>query len=142
MAFPILMAVGAGLGAAKYEQDRRNADRQRQSESTIAAYSPWTGMQAQRVNDPDFMASTLQGASTGASLGQSMENADAAKALQASQVGMNNAAADYYQTQAQGGSAGAIGPVGQQPPVSQELMYANGQNMSMGSPYPNMQRRY
>lgn len=145
MAFPILAVIGAAAGAAKAESDRRKAEAQRKTEGTIAAYSPWTGMQAQRVSDPDFLGSTLQGASMGASMGQNIDAADAATALQASEIGKNNAQANYYQSQAGGGSAGAIGSAGQPQSFSQDMMnmqYAKPQNQSYGSPYPSMPLRY
>jgi hypothetical protein len=146
MAFPLLMVLGAAAGAAKAESDRRKAEAQRQTEGTIAAYSPWTGMQAQRVADPDAIGSTLQGASMGASMGQNMDAAKGAEALQASEIGKNNSQANYYQAQAGGGSAGAIGANAPQDPSSQNLMqYGAAPNMSQGmpsySPYAGMPRR-
>lgn len=121
MPFPIALAVGAALGAAKYEQDRKKAERQRETEGTVAAYSPWTGMQAQRVQDPDLLGSVLGGASAGAGMGQSVDAAGASDAMNAKQGGLIDAQTNYYNGLAgsqqqggyasapQGGSAGAMG---------------------------------
>ncbi len=110
MPFPIALAVGAALGAAKYKQDEEKAKRQRETEGTIAAYSPWTGMQAQRVEDPNLLGSMLGGASTGASMGQSFDTAANADAMNEKQGGLIDAQTNYYNSLAKPqGSAGAMG---------------------------------
>jgi len=54
--------LGAALGAAKHNQDRKAAQRARQQEAQIAQWSPWTGMQAQRVQDPSLIGNVGYGA--------------------------------------------------------------------------------
>lgn len=123
MPFPIALAVGAALGAAKYEQDRKKAERERETQGTIAAYSPWTGMQAHAVSDPDALGSVLGGASAGAGMGQSIDSAGAADVMNEKQGGLIDAQTNYYNglagaqqggngyaTAPQGGSAGSMGP--------------------------------
>lgn len=130
MPFPIALAVGAALGAAKYAQDKKKADMERQAQGTVAAYSPWTGMQAQTVHDPDALGSILGGASAGAGLGQNMDAAGAQEALQAKQGGLIDAQSNYYNSLAQGGGYAGAGSAGSMGNVA-------GQNpwMQMGQPY-------
>ena len=64
--------LGAALGAAKHNQDRKAAQRARQQEAQIAQWSPWTGMQAQRVQDPSLIGNVGYGALTGGMVEQQM----------------------------------------------------------------------
>lgn len=77
-----MMAIGGGLGLAKNVLiDQPAAKRQRNLQATIAQYSPWTGMQAQGVQDPSAFGSGLQGATAGVMLAQGMQQAEASKGL-------------------------------------------------------------
>lgn len=95
--FWIPLAIGAAAGIAKGEQDKKRAARQRNVEAATAAYSPWTGMKPNAVQEgPSSLESGLQGASTGAALGQGMESAENAGALNKSQIEVNTATANAY----------------------------------------------
>ena len=61
---------GAGLGLLKQFEDQKAADRARKQEASIAQWSPWTGMAAQRIADPSLLGNVSQGALTGAAMGQ------------------------------------------------------------------------
>ena len=93
----IPLIIGAALGAAKYADDLQRQKMENQTQGTIAAYSPWTGMQAKPAANPSLIGNVAQGAATGAALGQNSEAADAAKS--AADKGAETAA----------GSAGALG---------------------------------
>lgn len=93
----IPLIIGAAIGAAKYADDLQRQKMENQAQGTIAAYSPWTGMQAKAAENPSLIGNVAQGAATGAALGQSSEAADAAKS--AADKGAEIAA----------GSAGALG---------------------------------
>lgn len=68
---PVLAGMAA-LGLARGMMDQKRASKERKQEAEIARYSPWTGMQAQRVKDADILGSTMQGAMGGAMIGQAM----------------------------------------------------------------------
>ncbi len=87
-----LAAIGAGVGLLKSNADRQRAERQRQMESEVARYSPWTGFAPQRVQEADPLGSVMQGGMTGAMLGQGMAGADKQNALLDAQT-------KYYQGQ-------------------------------------------
>lgn len=72
---PVTMGLlaGAGVGLLKGGVlDKNKEKRQRKQEAEIARYSPWTGMQAQRVQEADPLGSAMQGAMGGAMLGQGL----------------------------------------------------------------------
>ena len=69
--WPLLLA-GAGLGAVRSMQQEQQAKQDRKREAEIARWSPWSGMQAQRVGSPDYMGNIMQGGMTGAMMGQAM----------------------------------------------------------------------
>lgn len=124
----IPLLIGAAAGALKYDQDRRQAERDAQTQGTIAAYSPWTGMQANsHIAQPSALGSIAGGAATGASMGQSMDSADAQGAMNAKQGGLIDAQTNYYNNmtpqqtgyaQPMAGSAGSYGNKMQQPGMS------------------------
>ena len=64
------LLAGAGLGLVKGELiDRPKEKRQRKQEAEIARYSPWGGMQAQRVQEADPFGSMMQGGMAGGMMG-------------------------------------------------------------------------
>lgn len=70
----VAVAVGAGVGLTKAELiDQPKADRQRKLAASTQRYSPWTGLQAQPVQEADPMGSMLQYGATGASMGSNMK---------------------------------------------------------------------
>jgi len=72
-----MAGIGAGVGLLKSEfVDRPRADRERRREGQIAQWSPWTGMQPNRVSEADPMGLMMQGGMTGAMLGQGMARTD------------------------------------------------------------------
>lgn len=112
--FWIPLAIGAAAGIAKAQEDKKKAARQRNAEAATAAYSPWTGMKPNAVQEGSGnLEGALQGASTGAALGQGMEGAENAAAMNKSQMDVNTATADYYnraggpKTMIAGGAAAA-----------------------------------
>lgn len=69
-----------GGGLLKSELiDAPRAAKERQLAAATQAYSPWTGLKAQPVHEPDPAGSALQFGATGAALGQSSEMNDAMK---------------------------------------------------------------
>lgn len=69
------LVIGAGLGALKNLEANQMASKNRQTQSAIARYSPWTGMQPQNVQDPSIIGDVLQGGTAGAMFGQGMAGA-------------------------------------------------------------------
>lgn len=69
--WPLILA-GAGVGAMRSMQQEQQAKQDRKREAEIARWSPWTGMQAQRPGNPDYMGNLMQGGMTGAMMGQAM----------------------------------------------------------------------
>jgi hypothetical protein len=72
---PITMALmfgGMGLGKS-FLVDQPKEARQRKLAAETQRYSPWTGLQAGAINEADPFGATLQGAASGASFGQNME---------------------------------------------------------------------
>lgn len=64
--WPIL----AATGAAKAELiDKPKADRQRQRAAVQTMYSPWTGLQPEKVEEADTLGSALQWGLAGAMMG-------------------------------------------------------------------------
>jgi len=96
-----LIAAGvlAAAGVAKSEfSDKPRAEKKRALAAETARYSPWTGMTPESVQEADPLGSGLQGAMTGAALGQSISNASSARKFQDAQAGYLN----------RGGGGGAI----------------------------------
>ncbi len=78
---PITLAmIGGGLGVGKYFMDKEKEDKQRVLAAETARWSPWTGMQAQMPQQADLAGSVMQGAVTGAMMGQYMGGGEAAAA--------------------------------------------------------------
>ena len=78
------------LGAAGFAKsqliDRPKEARDRKFESVKAMWAPWTGMQPNAVKEADPFGSTIQGAFTGASLGQAAASAQALDAYTKAQT--------------------------------------------------------
>lgn len=70
MAFWIPLAIGAGLGVAKFAADKEKEKRERALQAATARYSPWTGMSPQAVAEPSLMGNLVQGGTAGAMFGQ------------------------------------------------------------------------
>lgn len=77
-----LAGAGAGalLGLYKNQEAKKQAERDRRTQAQIAAYSPWTGMQAHSVSDPSMTGDVLQGTATGVGMGQGFDTAAANQA--------------------------------------------------------------
>ena len=80
------VAVGvAAVGMAKSEFiDRPAAERQRKLAAQTELYSPWTGMKAGKINEPDTFGAGLKYGATGAMIGNSLadQSIDQEKALE------------------------------------------------------------
>lgn len=76
---PALLGMLA-LSAVKSQRDQERADRDRAMKAEMMRYSPWTGMGRDPVfQNPDAMATLMQGGMTGAMMGSMMDqNAPAA----------------------------------------------------------------
>lgn len=92
---------GAGGGVLKYLGDKGAAKKQRELQSKIARYSPWTGMQPDlsAIKDPNLFGSVLQGATGGLLMGSKMGGAAGAVAPAAAEAATPSA----------GGIMGAVG---------------------------------
>ena len=82
------LAIGAGAGLLKSELiDKPKEERQRRLAAATQRYSPWTGLQANPVQEADPFGSMLQYGATGASMGAGIQSAqsqaDLNKALSA-----------------------------------------------------------
>jgi hypothetical protein len=72
------LAIAAALAAAKNELvDQPAAKRARTLAAATQKYSPWTGLQAQPVQDPNVVGGMMQAGATGAMIGQGVENSSA-----------------------------------------------------------------
>lgn len=74
------LLAGAGTGLGKGLLDQEKEKRNRKMEAQIAAYSPWSGMGAQRVQEADTLGAVMQGGMTGAMMGQMMGGGSAGAA--------------------------------------------------------------
>lgn len=73
MAFWLPLAM-MGAGILKNELvDKPQAKRMAQAEAVKTAYSPWTGMQGQTVQEPSSLDAGLKWGATGLMLGQGMK---------------------------------------------------------------------
>ena len=71
------MAIGAALGLAKSELvDQPAAAKQRELAAATQKYSPWTGLKADPVANPNPFDSMLQYGSAGAMMGANIKAAD------------------------------------------------------------------
>lgn len=68
---------GAGMGLVKGMSDKDRERKDRRVAAETAMWSPWTGMQPDKVQSADVMGSTMQGGLAGASVGQSVARNDA-----------------------------------------------------------------
>jgi len=97
---PIAIAaiIGAAMGAQKNSAERQANRGKRERESEIARWSPWTGMQGQRIDDNAIMGDIMKGGLAGASFGQGLKGSSndyGWGGLSAQQK--NNVAAGYEQ---------------------------------------------
>lgn len=118
------LLAGAALGVGKSIMGGQEAKRKRKAEGTIAQWSPWTGMSAQRVDEPDTFGNILQGGATGAMLGQGIGAAGAAGAGGATAGAAGSGAATGAAGASGGGAALSAGTAG-------AGAAGAGQNMSM-----------
>lgn len=82
-----LALILGGTGLAKsLLVDQPAASRNRKLQAEKTRWAPWTGDPGKDVADADPLGSTLQGAGAGYSLGQNVQNADAARQQQAAQT--------------------------------------------------------
>lgn len=75
------LLAGGGAGLLKNVFAQQAAGKQREAQAAVARYSPWTGMQAQMVEDPNMFGDVLQGGAMGAMAGQSLGGASPAAAV-------------------------------------------------------------
>lgn len=76
---PLTLAMimgGMGLGKS-FLVDQPKEARQRKLAAETQRYSPWTGLHAGSIDEADPFGATLQGAASGASFGQNMQQNDA-----------------------------------------------------------------
>lgn len=84
MAFWLPLLAGAALGAAKTQFiDKPAADKRREYEARTAELSPWTGLQAQYVQDPSVLGGAMKGGMMGLQMGQAYNMANMGKGAQA-----------------------------------------------------------
>lgn len=89
------LLVGSALGLAKTELiDQPAADRKRKYEAATAAYSPWTGMKSQFVQDPNALGSVAQFGGGGAALGSAIHSMSANANLDNAAAGTLNGSSD------------------------------------------------
>ena len=97
------LAAGAGLGIGKYYLfDKPANDRQRALSAATQKYSPWTGLSAEAPDQINPMSAGMQGAATGAALGQNMAAQQGNANLQSSQIAANQAYAKTMATRGMG----------------------------------------
>jgi hypothetical protein len=89
---PLTLAlIGGGLGLLKSGQDEAAAKKQNLLNAQIMRYSPWTHMTpSAQQGHGDQLGNVMQGAFTGAALGQSMGKDAAAGAENAAAAGSYN----------------------------------------------------
>lgn len=61
----------------KNQQDQAMANKQRQLAASTQQYSPWTGLQAQKVTDPNWAGGVMQAGASGLAGMQSYQNNNA-----------------------------------------------------------------
>lgn len=108
---PITMGllIGGGAGLLKNELvDKPQHKRMQLAEAEKTRYSPWTGMQGQTLTPPSAFGSALQGATTGAMIGQGVGGMGGAGAGAGAGKGM----AVNYTPQFQSANPGAMDPSG------------------------------
>ena len=98
--YAIAWWIPLAISALRAKGQQHQAGEARKQESITAALSPWTGMQAQRVQDPDSMGTILQGAMAGAQIQQGQEAATQAAGLQEQQLNRLKAQTKYIGAQA------------------------------------------
>lgn len=69
----ISLIAGTALGAGKGILDQQQEGRDRKAAAEVMKWSPWTGMQTPGITKANVLGSTMQGAGTGAALGQGIE---------------------------------------------------------------------
>ena len=69
MPFPLLLAIGGGLGLGKHALEAGAAARDRKLQAETARYSPWTGLKPQKTQDPNIFGNLLQGATVASMAG-------------------------------------------------------------------------
>lgn len=73
---------GLGLGLLKQKEEAEKARNDRILAGQTQALSPWTGLQAQKINyAPSLLAAAGEGALQGYQFGESLEDADLQKKL-------------------------------------------------------------
>jgi hypothetical protein len=122
--FFLPLLAGAALGAAKHTMDAGRANKQRKLAAETQRLSPWTGMEAQAVNEPSLFGSLLSGGMTGLSMGQNMEAMDAWRdgLLKASAAPAGSIAASGAEILPGLGAAGGFTPGGGSPIDWQKLL--------------------
>lgn len=89
------LAIAAALAVAKDEFiDQPAANRKRKYEAATAAYSPWTHMQSQFVQDPNVGNAILGGAGFGAAVGSQVARSNADTDLEDSAAGALQTSSD------------------------------------------------
>jgi hypothetical protein len=83
--------IGAGAGLVKYFAfDKPANDRKRALAAATQKYSPWTGLSAEAPDQINPMSGLMQGAASGAAMGQNMQAAQGNQALQKAQINYLN----------------------------------------------------
>lgn len=126
--------IGAGAGLIKYFAfDKPANDRKRALAATTQKFSPWTGMNAEAPDQINPMSGLMQGAATGAALGQNMSAANSNQALQQAQINSLNR-----------GAGAAPGAMQYQPQMGQDAMggYQSSNMQNPWSQYKMQQYQY
>lgn len=91
------IAVGVAVGAAVLKTeavDQPKENRQRKLAAATQRYSPWTGLEAQPIQEADLGGNILQYGMTGAMMRQNMNDNAKANELADSEIAKNNATAN------------------------------------------------
>lgn len=121
---------GAGLGIGKYYLlDKPKYQRQLELAAATQRYSPWTHLTAQTPDQPDPFSNALAYGSTGASVGQGMENKAAQEAMNKKLMENMDAQSNYYRSvaaanpQNSGLNFSTVAPQFQQPISGNQAAY-------------------
>jgi hypothetical protein len=85
------LGIGAGVGLLKSQiVDRPKEERQRKLAAETQRYSPWTGLQAQQVQEADPLGNAMQFGVNSGMMGQGIKNQEGAEKLRDAQVNYLN----------------------------------------------------
>lgn len=85
---PWAAVIGAVLGGVRASAEDSNNKRENRTNVTREQWSPYTGQHGKDIKNADYMGRVMQGASTGAAMGQQMGGGQAAPQANAGTAGM------------------------------------------------------